>query len=216
MDPVSERTANPTVGLASQFVARKQPIVVLPRGYRQMPVAYSSGSQSSARSTTVSRLPSAGLVPCQFAPSLSSSEAYAACGPAAAVAFARSLGRSPSLRQVLDLAKTVGWTPQGGMNGVVNQKRLLEKMGIPARLDCSQGWDSVAESVAAGTPVAISTPGHYFVADGYDPRTRQFHVGASGTAYRNGKEWMTREEIESLAGRMNGSLVIDSRRDWLA
>jgi len=132
------------------------------------------------------------------------------------VAFARSLGRDPTLRQVLDLAKTVGWTSQGGMNGVGNQKRLLEKMGIPTSLDCARGWDYVVETAAAGTPVAISTPGHYFVADGYDPRTRQFHVGESGTAYRNGKEWMTREEIENLSGRMNGSLVVDKRRDWFA
>lgn len=157
---------------------------------------------------------SQGLVPCQFDSSLSAREAYAACGPAAAVAFARAIGKNPSVREVLDLAKTVGWTPEGGMNGVVNQKRLLDKLGIQAKLDTSIDWDRIAGIASSGTPVTISTPGHYFVADAYDPQTERFHVGASGTAYRGGKEWMTRQEIEELAGALNGALTISQNREW--
>lgn len=156
------------------------------------------------------------LVPCQFDPSLSAREAYAACGPAAAVAFARATGKTASLREVLDLAKTVGWTPEGGMNGVTNQKRLLDKLGIPAQLDTSADWDTIARLASNGTPVTISTPGHYFVADAYDARTGRFHVGASGTAYRGGKEWMTRQEMEGIAGRLNGVLTISQNREWSA
>ncbi|MHB1162742.1 MAG: C39 family peptidase [Chloroflexota bacterium] len=157
-----------------------------------------------------------GLVPSQFDRTLTPQEANAACGPAAAVAFARASGRDLSLRQAVDLARTVGWTPTGGMNGVANQKRLLEKIGVSARLDSSGDWEKIVRTVSAGVPVTISTPGHYFVADEYDPRTGRFHVGASGTAYRNGKEWMTREEIEGAAGRIDGTLVMDTRRNWMA
>jgi len=160
--------------------------------------------------------PPEGLVPSQFDPSLSPQEAKAACGPAAAVALARASGRNLSMREVVELAKTVGWTPAGGMNGVSNEKRLLEKIGVPVRLDSSGDWSRIAEIVSSGRPVAISTPGHYFVADGYDPETGRFHVGASGTAYRNGKEWMTPQEMEGLAGRINGTLVMDGRRRWTA
>lgn len=156
------------------------------------------------------------LVPSQFDPSLSSREAYAACGPAAAVAFARAAGRNLSLREVLDVAKTVGWTPEGGMNGVFNQKRLLDRMGIRAKLDTSGDWNRITKLASNGTPVTISTPGHYFVADAYDPQTGRFHVGASGTSYRSGKEWMTREEMERLAGPLNGALVVDNKREWIA
>ena len=157
-----------------------------------------------------------GLVPDQFDPSLSPQEAYAACGPAAAVAFARASGHDLSLRQVVDLAKTVGWTPAGGMNGIANQKRLLDKMGVPAQVDSSGDWNRVIQQVSSGELVTISTPGHYFVADRYDPKTGRFHVGASGTAYRNGKEWMTRQEMESLAGPINGSLAMEGQRGWKA
>src|SRR5215471_5012401 len=41
---------------------------------------------------------------------LSNDEAYAACGPAAAVRFASMYGRNPTLREATDLAATVGWT----------------------------------------------------------------------------------------------------------
>lgn len=168
-----------------------------------------AGRDPKARATT-------GLVPNQFDQTLTPQEARAACGPAAAVAFARASGRDLSLRQAVELAKTVGWTPTGGMNGVANQKRLLDAIGVPARLDTSGDWDSIVRAASSGIPVTISTPGHYFVADGYDPRSGRFHVGSSGTAYRNGKEWMTREEIERIAGPLNGALVMETRRTWMA
>src|SRR5262252_1954293 len=49
---------------------------------------------------------------------LSAAEAYAACGPAAAVRFAQMFGRNPTLREAVDLASQVGWTPGGGMAGL--------------------------------------------------------------------------------------------------
>lgn len=147
------------------------------------------------------------LSPNQFGDnSLSADEAMAACGPAAAVAFARANGRNPTLREALDLAKGTGWTADGGMNGVGNQKALLDKMGIPAELDTQPTWLRIKAAVQAGQVTAISTPAHYFVADDYDADTGKLHVGASGTAFRNGAEWMTPEQIVNLGGTVNGAL----------
>ncbi len=165
-----------------------------------MPVATPGGDRPYAA-------PSGPLVPNQFGdPSLSASEALAACGPAAAVAFARANGRNPSLREALDLAKSVGWTAGGGMNGVGNQKALLDKMGIASELDTSGNWDRVEQTARNNQAVAISTPNHYFVADGFDPSTGKYHVGASGTVFRTGAEWMTKDQITALGGGMNGAL----------
>lgn len=159
------------------------------------------------------------LVPNQFGdPSLSTDEAYAACGPAAAVAFARSQGRNPSLREALDLAKQVGWTAQGGMNGMGNQQRLLKAMGLEADVGAADERN-MAQAVQGGAVVSVSTAAHYFVADAYNPKTGQFHVGASGRAVRRG-DWMTLGEmeqrsIELAGGGINGALyslgVPDSR-----
>ena len=150
-------------------------------------------------------------VPDQFGdPTLSRDEAYAACGPAAAVAFAASYGRNPTLREALDLAKTVGWTPEGGMNGIGNQKRLLDSLGVPSRMDTNPSWDAIQKDAASGNPVTISTPKHYFVADDYDSKTGQYHVGQSGTALKAGKAWMTRQEIVAAGQGLNGALFVDN------
>jgi hypothetical protein len=150
------------------------------------------------------------LVPNQFGdPNLSTDEAYAACGPAAAIAFARANGRNPTLREAVDLARSVGWTTGGGMNGIANEKALLDKMGIASTLDPNPTWDKIAADASSGNPVAISTPRHYFVADGFDPQTGKYHVGASGTAFRAGAEWMTAEQISQIGGGVNGALFAD-------
>lgn len=152
--------------------------------------------------------PRRNLTPNQFGdPSLSTDEAYAACGPAAAVAFALATGRNPTLREAQDLAKEVGWTADGGMNGVANQVRLLEKMGVDARLGNADA-SSIRQSVVSGQPVIVSTPKHYFVLDDYDPQSGQFYVGASGTALKAGREWLTLEEIAQLGSGINGALYV--------
>lgn len=212
---VSSRRS-PTPSGLPQIMETLSPLMQ-PRRWVEAATAWRSSRDSKGVQPTpaVSKKP-AGLVPSQFDPSVSSSEAAAACGPAAAVAFARASGKNVSLRQAVDLAQTVGWTAAGGMNGVANQKRLLDKMGIPAQLDSSGDWSKIAKTASAGTPVTISTPGHYFVTDDYDPRTARYHVGASGTAYRGGKEWMTRQEMEGLSGTINGALVMKDKRQWMA
>jgi hypothetical protein len=212
---VSSRLPVSSSGLP-QFMETLSPLVQ-PRRWGEATAVLKNGRETKGAQRVLSvAKKSEGLVPSQFDPSISPAEAKAACGPAAAVAFARASGKNTSLSQAVELARTVGWTTSGGMNGVSNQKRLLDKMGIPAVLDSSGDWSKIARTVSAGSPVTISTPGHYFVADSYDEQTGRFHVGASGTAYQGGKEWMTCQEMEGLAGRANGTLVMKDRSRWMA
>ena len=120
---------------------------------------------------------------------LSTDEAYSACGPAAAVRFAQAYGRNPTLREAVDLAKQVGWTPGQGMAGIGSEQKLLQSMGIPTRL-VGADIPTIAHEAQTGNPVTISTPGHYFYADSYDPNSGAFHVGRSGTDLKGGSEWM--------------------------
>jgi len=148
-------------------------------------------------------------VPNQFAASLSPSEAYAACGPVAAVAVARFIGRNPTVAEALDRAKLTGWTAAGGMNGIYNELRLLDSMHIPAHIETPINWRHVQQEASSGNPVIISTPGHYWVIDDLDPRSGAYHVGRSGLAYRGGAEWMTADQMQQLAGQANGALYVD-------
>lgn len=139
---------------------------------------------------------------------LSNDEAYAACGPAAAVRFAQMYGRNPSLREATDLAATVGWTSSGGMAGIGSEQKLMEKMGIQTNL--TNDLSAMAREASTGNPVTISTPGHYFFADGYDANTGAFHVGQSGLDLRGGSEWMTPAQMEARMGKIQGALLADN------
>jgi hypothetical protein len=159
--------------------------------------------------TTAGPAPTA-MAQSQFGdPQLTSDEAYAACGPAAAVRFAQAYGRNPTLREATDLAKTVGWTPGQGMAGIASEQQLLDKMGVPTRL-VGANSDAIAREAQTGNPVTISTSGHYFYADGYNPQTQQFHVGRSGLDLKNGSEWMTLSQMQSLMGPVQGALFANN------
>jgi hypothetical protein len=142
-------------------------------------------------------------------PQLTADEAYAACGPAAAVRFAERFGRNPTLREATDLAKQVGWTSGGGMAGITSEQRLLKNMGVDTHI-VAPDWDAISKEAQTGNPVTISTPGHYFFADGYNPQTGAFHVGRSGLDLVHGSEWMTPAQMEQLMGRAQGALFADN------
>jgi len=140
---------------------------------------------------------------------LSADEAYAACGPAAAVRFAQAFGRNPTLREATDLASSVGWTSAQGMAGIGSEQQLMEKLGIPTKL-VGADVQAMAREASTGNPVTISTPGHYFFADNYDQNTGAFHVGQSGLDLRGGSEWMTPAQMEARMGRIQGALFADN------
>jgi hypothetical protein len=95
------------------------------------------------------------------------------------------------------------------MGGAANQQRLLERMGVASRLEKDVDWNAVIADVDGGNPVTISTPEHYFVVSDYDPEAKTFNVGASGTAFKGGKTWMTQAEIVRLGKGTNGALFLD-------
>jgi antitoxin (DNA-binding transcriptional repressor) of toxin-antitoxin stability system len=140
--------------------------------------------------------------------------ALAVCGPAAAIAFARKNGRNPTMSEALGLAKQVGWTVEQGMAGPQSQQRLLSSMGVAARLvDGAPDWQSVAADVQRGNPVIISTPGHYFVAERYNPEDGTFDFGESAAVLKasGGRRWFRPEELASLGmGEARASLFMDS------
>ncbi|HYW88543.1 MAG TPA: glucosaminidase domain-containing protein, partial [Chloroflexota bacterium] len=140
---------------------------------------------------------------------LTAAQAYAACGPAAAVRFATMMGRQPTLSEAVQLAQTVGWSPDQGMAGLGSESQLFDKMGIPHRM-VGADWNALAREAQSGNPVTMSTPGHYFTADAYDPSTGAFHVGSSGTDLRGGSEWMTPEQMEARMGRLQGGMAVDN------
>lgn len=151
---------------------------------------------------------------------LTPQEALAACGPAAAVAFARANGRNPTLREAVDLAKNFGWTEAGGMNGFENQVALLHEMkkqGLVGDFEAAPApdWNRVAQDAETGNPVTISTGLHYFIVSDYDKQTGRYYVGDTGRVVRGGSDWLTAEQMEKLStdrglGGINGVIYADN------
>jgi soluble lytic murein transglycosylase-like protein/2'-5' RNA ligase len=140
--------------------------------------------------------------------------AWAVCGPAAAIAFARRTGQQPTMRQALALAMQVGWTQERGMAGPASQVDLLKKMGIAAHLeDGTPDWAKVEADVGRGNPVIINTAGHYFVAEGYDPQTGKLDLGRSAMILKaaQGRRWFSPDEIADLGmGDPRAALYLDN------
>jgi hypothetical protein len=136
------------------------------------------------------------------------------CGPAAAIAFARKTGRNPTMQEAVSLAREAGWTAGAGMAGPASEQRLLQSMGVAARLvDGSPEWQAVAADVQRGNPVIVSTPGHYFVAERYNPADGTFDFGQSAAVLKasGGRTWFKPEELAGLGmGTPRASLFLDS------
>lgn len=165
--------------------------------------------QDAARSGAA-RAPSRAEAVGQFEQGLPAEDAYSICGPVAALAFAQANGRNPDLAEARALAKQVGWTTTGGMNGVQNEQALLTRMGVKSNLDTNPDVGRIAQDAASGNPVIISTPVHYYFINGVDEATGRLHVGKTGEARKGGGSWMTPQEIATLDGGINGALFVDN------
>jgi hypothetical protein len=141
--------------------------------------------------------------------------ALAVCGPAAAIAFARKMGRNPSLPEALDMAKKVGWTLQNGMAGPASQVKLLQNMGIPSRLeDGAPDASKIAAQISAGNPVILNSTRHYWVAENYDPKTGKFDFGESARVLKaaKGNSWFTLDEASKLGmGAFRGTIYMGAQ-----
>lgn len=138
---------------------------------------------------------------------LTLAEAMAACGPAAAVAFANAIGRPITLDRAVAVAREIGWTPQYGMTGPYGQLALLQRLGIGATIEIGADPARIAREVQAGRPVIIRTsgygltnPGHYYVAERFDPSTGRFDLAQSALVLRAaaGRRWYTIREMSTL------------------
>jgi len=134
----------------------------------------------------------------QFAMGLSSGDAMAFCGPAAALAFAQTYGRNPTVDEAKKLAQSVGWNPDQGMAGVGSEVNLLKAIGVDAHATSGVDWAQVGRDASGGNPVIIDTPGHYYYIDGYNTDSGKFHVGTSGTDLKGGSEWMSADQINAM------------------
>jgi hypothetical protein len=131
--------------------------------------------------------------PTQFDPQLTLAEQYAACGPAAATAFAQHFGVNTTVKQTFDMARSSKlW--KGEMQGPESTAQLISNMGVPAKVE-PVNWERAVAEVGAGRPIIFDTRGHIYYADGYNPQTGAFHVGTSGTDTQGGAEWMTPDQI---------------------
>ena len=153
----------------------------------------------------------------QFGMGLSSDQAYAACGPAAAIGFARQMGRNPTAEEAMQLASSVGWTAGAGMAGVSSEQALLQKMGIATKLEQGSAldWTHIGRDASNGNPVILDTPGHYLYVDDAkagDDGTMLYHIGTSGTDLKGGQAWETKAQIEAhtATGAVRGALYADS------
>src|SRR5215469_1551575 len=152
----------------------------------------------TAVNTAVQGVQSAVARVSQFGMGLSSGDAMAFCGPAAAMAFAQTYGRNPTVEEAKQLAQQVGWNPNQGMAGVGSEVKLLNAMGVDAHATQGIDWATVGRDASGGNPVIIDTPGHYYYVDGYNADTGQLHVGTSGTDLKGGSEWMTPDQINKM------------------
>jgi hypothetical protein len=159
----------------------------------------------SAVNTAVQGVQSAVARTSQFGLGLSSGDAMAFCGPTAAIAFAQSFGRNPSVAEAKQLAQQVGWNPDQGMAGPQSEVQLLKTMGVDAHMTAGVDWAQVGRDASGGNPVILDTPGHYYYVDGYNQQTGQLHVGTSGTDLKGGSEWMTPDQINGMPQSHGGA-----------
>lgn len=140
---------------------------------------------------------------------LSKDDAASFCGPASAIAFARAMGRNPTVEEARTLAIQVGWTPEKGMAGMTSEAELLKRMGIPVRLDTSGNWNNINQVLDQGGMVIVSNRLHYFTISGRDQKTGAYYVGTSGKVYQGGSDWMTSAQIERRA-EIYGAIYLDA------
>lgn len=124
-----------------------------------------------------------------------------ACGPIAVAGMAYGLGINAPVDQVLNSAPSVGWTPEGGMNGPQNLETLLKIWGMtPVGIE----QHLVPDRLNNGRPVIISTPKHYYLAQRGSRTDADLLVGNSGMARMGGGPWMSLAAITNLDGEING------------
>jgi hypothetical protein len=175
------------------------------------PTSGSAPATSSTGSTTPANLQ--GITPSQITDAAGFSDQWSLCGPIAAVAASRAMGKPVSLEQARSVALQGGnYTPGDGMHGAESEVRLLKDLGIPSHTETPVNWDEVKEQLKAGKPVIISTPAHYFVIEGYNEKTGKFDCGNSALAMKASGGTQTElspSELASWGGGTPTAIILD-------
>ncbi len=174
-----------------------------------------------AEQTPAAQAQAGNLRPTQFAEGLSNAEAVAACGLAAATAFALKNGRNPTVAEARNIAANKGlWSVGTGMYGAQAEVALLKEMGVATRLETSVDFAKVRRDVQSGNPVIFDTTGgssgHYYVVEGARQRANgewEYNLGTSATDLRasGGRQWFSEAEIPGLGfGSPLNAIYMDS------
>lgn len=146
--------------------------------------------------------------------SLTFSEAVSACGPAAAVAFARAAGRNPTLREAVTIASGKNlWSESTGMYGPSAQMQLLQNLGVDAEIAGGVDEETFKNAMRGGKPVVVSTAGsggHYYVFNGGPDENGRYFAGNSGTTLRNGSARLSYADVVNRGYPVNAIITMTS------
>lgn len=127
----------------------------------------------------------------------------AACGPIAIAAMLKAYGINTDPAIVARYGYDTGeWKADGMQRGDGSGiQTLLKHFGLDTQNVQAPNPEDIISLVSQGTPVILNFPTHYMIAQAYDPNTGKFFVGASGSnALQGGHEWMSLQEMNSIAG----------------
>lgn len=181
--PAGDSAASPDPGVPNSSPSGGVAVSVpAPSGNPASPATDTTSSTSNNPSSSGATRTGPGLRPNQMTAGFSMPES--SCGPAAAMAFARAMGRDPSVQEVEQKAFQHGFSEAGmGEDGVV---ALSQDLGAPAHAEAGKiDWDKVKSQLQQGKPVIVHMEGHYFVAEGYDPQTGRIDFGTSASQFAN-------------------------------
>jgi hypothetical protein len=134
-----------------------------------------------------------------------------ACGPTSAAAFVNSFtGSSWNPGQMFAKAQANGTWAGGQMRGPEAEAQLIRENGVPTAHTTAVSDQTIQAQLAAGHPVILDTPGHYFYITGYDPSTGRYEMGSSAsdlTAAR-GRTQYALGEINALGMGAPRALIV--------
>jgi hypothetical protein len=172
---------------------------------------YQTRQAQQTRPSTPTRLQ--GITPSQISDAAGFSDQWSLCGPIAAVAASRAMGKPVSLEEARSVALQGGnYTPGAGMHGAESEVRLLKDLGIASHTESPVNWDTVKQQLQSGRPVIISTPNHYFVIEGYNAQTGKFDCGNSALAMKASGGTQTElspEELAAWGGGAPTAIILD-------
>lgn len=135
---------------------------------------------------------------------------WALCGPVAAVLAAAAHGKNWTVAEAKGIASRLGlWNADRGMGGLGTEVQLLQQAGISATAGAADEQRLIQDATSGNTPI-ISTEGHYYVLQGYDPATGKFDTGKTGTVYRGGSRWLSLADMQRLSGAIQGAAFMDN------